>query len=81
MRSVDYVDKRIENFLKVFLKHLESMSSEDLKLMQETLKSTKETIDLTLSEEVSRNWNEIVDGEYLFDRLQKQVEKAFIFIR
>lgn len=52
---------------------MRNLSSEELSSLKDTLTSMKQTVDLTLREEVDRNWGEITDGEYLFDRLQRQV--------
>lgn len=52
---------------------VKNMKDDELTELKETLTSMKQTIDLTLREEVNRNWNEIVDEEYVFDRLKKQV--------
>lgn len=72
--SVCHVDERIETFLNQFITTVKNMSEEEMSALKETLISTKQTVDLTLSQEVNRNWNEIVDGEYVFDRLKKQID-------
>lgn len=73
---VQHVDERIEAFLKEFLNTVRNLSNEELLSLKDTLTSMKQTVDLTLREEVDRNWGEITDGEYLFDRLQRQVWTA-----
>ena len=35
---------------------------------------SKQTKDVNLEEEVDRNWSEIVDGSYVFDRIQREVD-------
>ncbi|XP_042887210.1 nardilysin-like isoform X2 [Penaeus japonicus] len=72
--GVQHVDERIEAFLKEFVNTVRNLSDEELSSLKDTLTSMKQTVDLTLREEVDRNWGEITDGEYLFDRLQKQIE-------
>ncbi|XP_068246780.1 nardilysin-like [Palaemon carinicauda] len=72
--SVCHVDERIETFLTHFITTVENMSEEEMSTMKETLVSMKQTVDITLGEEVSRNWCEIVDGEYVFNRRKLQVE-------
>lgn len=70
---MSHVDKRIEAFLKEFMNTLKNLKEDELSELKETLTSMKQTIDLTLSEEVTRNWSEIVHEEYVFDRLKRQV--------
>ncbi|XP_076033223.1 nardilysin-like isoform X2 [Oratosquilla oratoria] len=72
--SVCHVDRRIEAFLEEFIAKFESLTEEDISGYKETLTSMKETVDHTLREEMDRNWAEITCGEYLFSRLQKQIE-------
>lgn len=72
--SVSHVDQRIEAFLEEFLRTVKNMGEAEVVELKETLTSMKQTIDLTLKEEVDRNWSEIVHGEYVFDRLKQQVD-------
>ncbi|CAL4145200.1 unnamed protein product, partial [Meganyctiphanes norvegica] len=72
--SVSHVDERIEAFLKEFVMHLRNLKQEELEALRETLKSMKQTVDLTLKEEVDRNWAEISCGEYIFDRLKREID-------
>nr|XP_053649483.1 nardilysin-like [Cherax quadricarinatus] len=72
--SVAHVDERIEAFLQKFVDIVKNMMASELSELKETLTSMKQTIDLTLSEEVERNWNEIVNEEYIFNRLKRQIE-------
>jgi nardilysin len=39
-----------------------------------SLIKAKKTADVTLEEEVHRNWNEILSGEYLFDRHAREIQ-------
>ena len=39
-----------------------------------SLIKAKKTADVTLEEEVHRNWNEIISGEYLFDRHAREIQ-------
>ena len=60
------------------------MSDEDFSHIVTSLIKGKKAADVTLEEEVDRNWNEIVSGEYLFDRhvleigLLESVDKAAV---
>ncbi|XP_069175846.1 nardilysin-like [Procambarus clarkii] len=72
--SVSHIDERIEAFLQEFMDTLSNMKQDELAELKETLTSMKQTIDLTLREEVDRNWSEIVNEEYVFNRLKRQIE-------
>ncbi|KAK7078176.1 Nrd1 complex RNA-binding subunit [Halocaridina rubra] len=72
--SICHVNEKIETFLSQFVSTVENMSEEEMSSLRETLISMKQTVDLTLGQEVSRNWSEIVDGEYVFDRRKKQID-------
>lgn len=74
------MDQRVEAFLEEFLKTVRNMGTAEVVELKETLTSMKQTIDLTLKEEVERNWSEIVHGEYVFDRLKKQVSWCACFL-
>nr|CAD7204658.1 unnamed protein product [Timema douglasi] len=72
--SAGYIDERIEEFLKTFSKFVETLPSEDLKEVRNSLIKLKESTDLYLREEVTRNWHEIINQEYVFDRRTKEVK-------
>lgn len=59
--------------MEEFARTVKNMGEEEVVELKETLTSMKQTIDLTLKEEVDRNWSEITHGEYVFDRLKRQV--------
>ena len=67
------MDARIEAFLNQFYINLESMTANELQTRVQSLIKLKQVPDVSLDEEVSRNWNEILSEEYLFDRLQQEV--------
>ena len=71
--SATHVDDRIENFLNQFRSNIEAMTENDLNTRVQSLIKLKQVPDVSLDEEVSRNWNEILSEEYLFDRLQQEV--------
>jgi nardilysin len=50
-----------------------NLSDEDFNQIVTSLIKAKKTADVTLEEEVNRNWNEIISGEYLFDRHAKEI--------
>lgn len=67
------MDARIEAFLNQFNLNLEAMTETELQTRVQSLIKLKQVPDVSLDEEVSRNWNEILNEEYLFDRLQQEV--------
>ena len=71
--SPDYVDERIAAFLAHFTEKLTSLSKPELDVVREALIRNKQCADVSLEEEVNRNWAEICSGEYVFDRLDREV--------
>ena len=51
------------------------MTESELETRVQSLIKLKQLPDVSLDEEVSRNWNEVLNEEYLFDRLQREVTK------
>ena len=51
------------------------MTESELETRVQSLVKLKQLPDVSLDEEVSRNWNEVLNEEYLFDRLQREVVK------
>ncbi|EGI63110.1 Nardilysin [Acromyrmex echinatior] len=72
--TTEYVDQRIEEFLKSFSKMLEVFSQEELNIIKETLiiRKLKQCTNGFLKNEVDRNWNEIMKRQYMFDRFEKE---------
>lgn len=50
------------------------MAEDQLDQIKEDLIKTKEVVDDDLQEEVSRNWDEIVTDDYMFDRNKQEIE-------
>ena len=71
--SASHVDERIEEFLNQFSVRLDGMTESELETRVQSLIKLKQLPDVSLDEEVSRNWNEVLNEEYLFDRLQREV--------
>jgi len=69
--SSDHVDERIENFLQEFLK--DHLNEEKVGDAIKSVIKQKVRADVTLSEEVDRNWSEILSSEYLFNRYEKEL--------
>ncbi|XP_015759352.1 PREDICTED: nardilysin-like [Acropora digitifera] len=68
--SAEHVDSRIDAFLEEFGAKLSSMTEEDFSSQVDSLIELKEHKDLTLAEEADRNWTEIRDQTYLFDKVE-----------
>ena len=72
---MEHVDNRIEAFLEWFVKEkLEVLSDGEFKKTIMTLVKDKCKADVTLSDEFYRNWIEIEDNEYIFDRKQREIQ-------
>ena len=71
--TTEYVDERIENFLKDLIGTLKEMSNEEYNIVKESLIKLKQCTNIHLKEEVDRNWKEITYAEYIFDRVNKEI--------
>lgn len=71
--TAQYVDERIEEFMKHTKVLLEKLKEEEFEQLKENLIKIKQCVDVHLKEEVDRNFGEITAGEYLFDRIPKEV--------
>lgn len=72
--TVDHVDSRIEAFFQTFLKDLKKLKSPAFDEVLQSLIKLKQCTDLHLKEEVDRNWEEMLNQEYIFDRKSREVE-------
>ena len=53
---------------------LEQLDDEEFNQAVTTLVKLKSQVDVTLAEEVNRNWSEIVSREYMFDRRETEIK-------
>lgn len=72
--STHSVDSRIEAFIKHMDKLLKKFSEKKLNQIKRDLIKVKRCADVDLDEEVGRNWAEIVNQDFVFDREEKEVE-------
>lgn len=72
--SAEHVDERIENFRQSLQTIIENISDENFNVIKTSLVKNMLSKDNKLTEEAVRNWNEIINGEYEFDRRVKEVE-------
>ncbi|XP_043239610.1 nardilysin-like [Amphibalanus amphitrite] len=70
----EHVDERIAAFLDYFVDKLSALTKSELDVVRDALIRNKQCADVSLEEEVNRNWAEICSGEYVFDRLDKESE-------
>lgn len=66
--STQHINQRIEAFIKQSKTILKTMSADTFKRTKQDLINVKNLIDLRLAQEVKRNWSEIIDDDYVFDR-------------
>ncbi|XP_002075540.3 nardilysin [Drosophila willistoni] len=72
--TVEHVESRIEAFRGKMLQILQTMSQEDYDHTRDSLIKLNLVTDTALSTEVHRNWSEITNEEYLFDRRRRQID-------
>jgi secreted Zn-dependent insulinase-like peptidase len=75
--SARHVDARIENFLSHFHSMLDAMSEEDFNTIKQSIINQKRSLDIDLESEVMRNWHEIRERKYQFERSEieaRQIE-------
>ncbi|XP_041648302.1 nardilysin b [Cheilinus undulatus] len=77
--SSEFVEAKIEEFLICFGERLSSLSEEAFKTQVTALIKLKECEDAHLGEEVDRNWFEVVTQQYVFKRLNKEIEALKLF--
>eukprot|EP00092_Neocalanus_flemingeri_P030811 GFUD01033465.1.p1 GENE.GFUD01033465.1~~GFUD01033465.1.p1 ORF type:complete len:1104 (+),score=409.71 GFUD01033465.1:45-3356(+) len=69
--TAEHVEQRIENFFKEFI--IEHLTEEEIGEAITSLTKLKLRADVTLEEEVCRNWQEIMSKEYVFNRNEREV--------
>ncbi|XP_038153161.1 nardilysin b [Cyprinodon tularosa] len=79
--SSELVEQKVEEFLLLFGERLSSVSEETFQAQVTALIKLKECEDAHLGEEVDRNWFEVVTQQYVFDRLNKEIEALKVFTR
>uniref|UniRef100_A0A3P8UG95 Nardilysin b (N-arginine dibasic convertase) n=1 Tax=Cynoglossus semilaevis TaxID=244447 RepID=A0A3P8UG95_CYNSE len=77
--STEFVEAKIEEFLFSFGERLSALSQDAFKTQVTALVKLKECEDAHLGEEVERNWFEVVTQQYIFDRLNKEIEALKLF--
>lgn len=73
--STQYVDERIEEFIKYSKELLDDLTEEQFEQSKSSLIKIKQCVDVHLKEEVDRNWSEMTDDEYIFDRLNLEINE------
>ena len=69
------MDDRIEAFINWFINdQLKNLTDEEFKTAIKTLIKKRSEVDTTLADEFWRNWDEIENHEYLFDRREKEIK-------
>ncbi|XP_022670450.1 nardilysin-like [Varroa destructor] len=72
--TLSEVDKRIEAFLDHMVIVFEELSKDEFDTTRESLIKQKSCADLSMDDEVTRNWSEIADFRYIFDRLRLEIK-------
>ncbi|XP_042339712.1 nardilysin-like [Plectropomus leopardus] len=77
--STEFVEAKIEEFLVSFGERLSGLSEDAFRTQVTALIKLKECEDAHLGEEVDRNWFEVVTQQYIFKRLNKEIEALKLF--
>lgn len=72
--TCSYVDEQIELFLFAFSKKIAELTQEEFATQVSSLVKQKSCSDLYMQEESDRYWEEIVSFDYVFDRLQREID-------
>ncbi|XP_014248916.1 nardilysin-like [Cimex lectularius] len=72
--TVDHIQSRMADFLHKFQDFIKKMPDEEFKDAANTLIKVKKCVDTHLKEEARRNWIEIKNMEYVFDRIEKEIK-------
>uniref|UniRef100_A0A3P8T1W3 Nardilysin convertase n=1 Tax=Amphiprion percula TaxID=161767 RepID=A0A3P8T1W3_AMPPE len=72
--NTELVELKIEEFLASFGETLNALTEEAFNTQVTALVKLKECEDTHLGEEVHRNWAEVVTQQYVFDRLNREIE-------
>ncbi|KAI1883309.1 hypothetical protein AGOR_G00243870 [Albula goreensis] len=70
----ELVEQKIEEFLVCFGNKMSALTDEAFRTQVTALIKLKECEDTHLGEEVDRNWFEVVTQQYVFNRLNREVE-------
>ncbi|XP_031561140.1 nardilysin-like [Actinia tenebrosa] len=72
--SVTHIQSRIDSFLEEFKGILETTKDKDFQSQVDSLIELKQHEDLSLADETNKNWYEVLDQTYLFDRNKREIE-------
>lgn len=71
---IDEIDDRIQIFRQKLISVIKEMPDDDFEKFKLSLIKLKSSIDDVLSYEACRNWREIIQNAYVFDRSEREVE-------
>lgn len=72
--TAEHIDERIEAFRAEFVNIVRKLTAAEFEQFRETLIKLKMTDDNHLRDELTRNWAEVTNDEFIFDRHLKEVE-------
>lgn len=72
--TTEHVNERMEAFLKRLVKNVKKMADKKINKVKLDLIKVKQLVDVHLKEEVSRNWSEIYNQEFMFDRVPREID-------
>ncbi|XP_018368700.1 PREDICTED: nardilysin-like [Trachymyrmex cornetzi] len=71
--TTEHIDQQIEAFLQFFHENLKDSHETNLDDFKKIAEKTNRYFDNAFSEEVNRNWSEIITGKYVFDRYEREM--------
>ncbi|KYN14390.1 Nardilysin [Trachymyrmex cornetzi] len=71
--TTEYLDKKIDEFLRWFKNDLEKLTEEELDVYKEMFLKSRPQDDANIENAVERNWKEIVKRTYIFDFHEQEI--------
>lgn len=72
--TLTHVDEKIDEFVDDMVKMVEELGFDEFSTVKNALIKIKQCVDLSMEDEQKRNWNQIVQFQYQFDRNQLETE-------
>ncbi|OQR74836.1 nardilysin-like [Tropilaelaps mercedesae] len=76
--TLSHVDEKIDEFVDDMVEMVKKLSADEFTAVRDALIKIKLCVDLSMEDEQKRNWNQIVQFQYVFDR--NQLEAQFLKI-
>jgi len=71
--SAEYLDSRVDNFIRIFYKELKNLTSSQFETYVNTLMGNKLEMPVSMAQQTSWFWDEIARQEYIFNRRELEL--------